>query len=217
LLLEALRAEVVGVAVQCHATNLIQGTAGNVSARDRDSGYIAITPTSVPYHTLEPSDVVVIDPEGRVLDGRLAPSSETPMHAAVYAARHAIGGIVHTHSVFATTFACLGRPIPPVHYLAAVAGGEIPVAEYATYGTPAMGAQALRALGPGRAVLLKHHGVLAVGASVSQAAAVASVVEYVAQVAYQAMLLGTPARLPDSELAVLAQKFVAYGQGGGAR
>lgn len=212
MVLENLRTDVSRAALQCYRANLIQGTSGNLSARDPETGYVAITPTGVPYETLTPADIVVVDVDGEIIDGHLKPSSETPMHTAVYRSRPWVRGIVHTHSLFATTFACLGRPIPPVHYLIAFAGRMIPVAEYATYGTPEMGTNVLEALGDGKAVLLKHHGVLTVGRSLAEAVSLASIVEYVAQVTYQAALLGPLHPLPDSELKRLTEKFAGYGQ-----
>ncbi|HXX37773.1 MAG TPA: class II aldolase/adducin family protein [bacterium] len=212
MLLEGLRTEVLDAAIQCYKTNLIQGTAGNISARDRKTGYVLITPTGMRYETLTPADVVVLDVQGTVVDGGRKPSSETPMHTAVYRACAHVMGIAHTHSIFATTFACLGRAIPPVHYLIAVAGGSVPVAEYATYGTPEMGANALRAIGKGKAVLLRNHGVLTIGGSVGEAVNVAATVEYIAQIAYQALLLGTPEPLPEGEISRLITKLATHGQ-----
>lgn len=212
MLLESLRERIVEAAVWCYRDNLVQGTAGNVSARDEETGYVVITPSGVPYENLQPSDIVVVDLSGSVIDGHLIPSSETPMHTAIYRALPQVHGVVHTHSVFATTFACLGRPIPAVHYLVALVGVQIPVADYATYGTPEMGTNVLRVIGDSKAVLLKNHGVLAIGRSLTEALTVASTVEYVAQVSYLSLVLGRPEELPRDELERLAVRFSAYGQ-----
>lgn len=208
-----LRSRVAEIARRSYAEGLCQGTAGNVSARDVESGHILITPTGVPYESLRPKDIVVIDENGRVIEGDWAPSSETPMHTAVYRSRSWVNGVVHTHSRFATAFACANQPIRAAHYLVAFAGREIPVAEYATYGTPELAEKAVRALGPNqKAVLLQHHGVLTVGASLEEAFRVASVVEYVAEMYYRALQIGRPPILPDEELDRLQVKFQSYGQ-----
>src|SRR5690606_14470173 len=165
-----------------------------------ESGHILITPSGLPYDSMRPEDIVVVDEEGRVIEGDLAPSSETPMHTAVYRNRPWVQGVVHTHSRYATAFACANQPIRAAHYLVAFAGREVPVAEYATFGTPELAEKAIEALPPnGKAVLLKHHGVLTVGASVEEAFRIASVVEYAAEIYYLSLQIGNPPILPDDE------------------
>lgn len=208
-----LRARVAEIARTSYAMGLCQGTAGNVSARDPESGHILITPSGLPYESMRPEDIVVVDEDGRVIEGDLAPSSETPMHTAVYRSRRWVNGVVHTHSRYATAFACAGQPIRAAHYLVAFAGREVPVAEYATFGTPELAERAVQALPPnGKAVLLKHHGVLTVGSSVEEAFRIASVVEYVAEIYYLALQIGNPPILPNEELDRLQVKFQGYGQ-----
>ena len=211
---ERLRARVADIAIRMHRAGLAPGTSGNVSARDPASGHIVITPTGMPYDSLTAEHMVVVDLYGNVLDGSLAPSSETPMHTAVYRRRSDIHGVVHTHSRFATSFACANQPIPATHYLIAFAGREIiPVAGYATYGTEALAEKAVEALeGGGKAVLLANHGVLAVGTSVEEAYNIASVVEFVAEMHYRALQIGRPSILPAEEVHHLTEKFKTYGQ-----
>ncbi|HKV43537.1 MAG TPA: class II aldolase/adducin family protein [bacterium] len=190
--------------------DLVSGTAGNVSASDPNTGYVAITPSAMPYESMEPADIVIVDDRGQVVDGRLRPSSETPMHLCVYRHRPWVRAVVHTHSPYATTFACLGQEIPAVHYLIAFAGRRIPVATYASYGTVELGDEAAQAMGDGKAVLLQQHGVLAAGRTLTEAVMVAGVVEYVAGIYYRARQLGSPKILPEAEVERLRARFETY-------
>lgn len=212
LLAEA-RREVVRTAQEISRLGLVRGTAGNVSARDPATGHIAITPSAVPYTSIRPEDIVVVDRRGTVLEGRYPPSTELPMHVVLYDHRPWARGIVHTHSVYATAFACLGQEIPPAHYLIAFVGPRIPVAPYAPYGTSDLGRSAVEAMGDSRAVLLQNHGVVAVGRSVAEAMTLAEIVEYTAEVCYKARVIGTPALLPEDELGRLRARFETYGRG----
>ena len=129
-------------------SGLVTGTSGNVSARTPD-GDVLVTPSGIDYEVLEPGDVVLVDVEGEVLEGSLGPSTETPMHTGIYRARAEVGAVVHTHSIFATTLACLGWTIPPVHYMLTTLSedGRIPLAPYTTYGTEKLAGYASEALG----------------------------------------------------------------------
>jgi L-fuculose-phosphate aldolase len=183
---------------------LVTGAFGNASVRlapDR----ILVTPSGLEYARMTADDLVVIDPSGRVIDGDRAATSEAPMHLAVYAARPDTQAIIHTHSPYATTLACIPEPIEPIHYLMAGIGNVVPVAPYATFGTPEIGAAAAAALGERhQAVLLAQHGVLAVGSDLDQALFVAETVEYVAAITCRLRAMGitptplTPQRLDDT-------------------
>lgn len=189
---------------------LTEGTGGNVSERTGD-GLIAISPTRIPYEEITPADVPVVDTDGNRVHGEMPPSSELPMHRMVYRARSDVGGIVHTHSPFASVFAALGRPIPASHYLLAYVGREVPVAGYETPGTEALGELAVNALGEScDACLLQHHGVLAVGDSASVALENAMMVEYCAKVHCFASLLGDPPTLSEADLDELVAGFEEY-------
>lgn len=213
MLLADHRSSVVHACRQLLAAGLLRGTSGNVSVRDRQSGAIALTPTGVGYPELRAVDVPVVGEDGRQLDGELLPTSELALHLAVYRQRADIGAVVHTHSVFATTFAVLDEPVPPVHYLLARAGaGPVPVAPYARYGTAELAAGCVRTLGQGNAVLLANHGLVAVGAELAAAVAVADAVEFTAELAWRARQLGTPHLLDADQLAEAAQALADYGQ-----
>jgi L-fuculose-phosphate aldolase len=209
--LAGVRARVVEAGVRLLDAGLARGTAGNVSARAGDD-LVAITPTGLDYRRLTAADVPLLAMDGRVVAGGTRPSSEVPMHLAVYRGRRDVGAIVHTHSVFATTLAVLGEELPGVHYAIALAGRRVRVAPYATYGTEALAERCVATLGADRAVLLANHGVLAVGGDLDLALAVAEAVEFTAEVCWRARCLGAPNVLPDQELDRVARAFAGYGQ-----
>ena len=192
---------------------LTPGRTGNLSVRRGDR--LAVTPSGVPYGEVDPGDVPVVDLEGEVLAGDLDPSSETPMHRAIYE-RFEVGAVAHTHSPWATTLAVLGEPVRPVHYLLALAGGEVPVADYATYGTEALAANAVGAMAAAdsRACLLANHGLVAAGTGAAGAVETAEAVEAVAQLDCRARALGGAEPLSGAELDRVAERFAAYGQDG---
>ena len=210
--LEELRAQVAATARAMSASGLVRMTSGNVSARAE--GLVAVTPTGVPYGELRPDQVAVVDLDGSVADGDWKPTSELPMHLGVYRGRPEVAAIVHTHSVFATTFAVLGEAVPAVHYILGHAGVRVPVAPYATYGTDALAEHCVAALGEGNAVLLANHGVLAVGSDLPAALEVAEAVEFTAEVCWRARAIGVPKVLDDAEMARVIEAFEGYGQRG---
>ena len=149
-----------------------------------------------------------------MLAGVRKPSSEAPFHAAIYRARPEVGAIVHTHSPLATAYSCTRRPIPPFHYMVAVAGGaDIPCADYATFGSEALADAAVRALEGRRATLLANHGVIALGSSPAAALSLAAEVENLAA-QYLALLASglKPAILGRAEMRRVIAKFAGYGQ-----
>ncbi|QIO21978.1 class II aldolase/adducin family protein [Haloarcula sp. JP-L23] len=192
--------------------DLTTGTGGNLSAR-LDEDHVAISPSGIPYADIEPADVPVVHTDGTVVEGDVDPSTELPMHLEVYDQRPDVGGVVHTHSPYATTFASLGEAIPASHYLLAFTGSEVPVAEYETHATQALGDAAVDALGEDyNATLLRNHGVLTADGSLEDAYNVALMVEYCARIHYQACAIGDPEILPDAEIDRLQGKLDSYGQ-----
>ena len=169
-MLEALREELWRLHLELPKNELVKWTGGNISARDPESNLVVIKPSGVRYEQLRPEDMVVVDLEGSVVEGTHKPSSDTQSHLYIYRHRPDVGGIVHTHSPYATAFAALGRPIPVV--LTAMAdefGGPIPCGRFALIGSEAIGEAVLEAIGDSSAVLLKHHGVFTVGVAVGPA------------------------------------------------
>jgi ribulose-5-phosphate 4-epimerase/fuculose-1-phosphate aldolase len=210
--LDELREQVAAAARAMAAAGLVRGTAGNVSARSGD--LVAVTPTGVTARDLEAAQIPVVDLAGARVAGDWAPTSELPMHLAVYASRPDSAAIVHTHSTFATTFAVLGEEIPAVHYVVGFAGRRVPVAAYGTYGSDEIGANCVAAIGDANAVLLANHGVIALGATPAKALAVAEAVEFTAEVCWRARAVGTPVVLDDAEMDRVIAAFASYGQPG---
>lgn len=191
---------------------LCPGKSGNVSGRV-DGGFV-ITPSGMAYECLTASDMVTVDLAGHVVAGTRRPSSETVFHAAIYRVRPEIGAIIHTHSPQATALSCSRRPIPPFHYMVAVAGGfDIRCAEYATFGTEELAESAVRALAGRTAALLANHGVIALGRTPAAALALAAEVENLAAQYLTLLAAGLePVILGDDEMERVIAKFADYGQ-----
>lgn len=209
-----LREEIVRVSRRMSESGLVMGTSGNVSARTPD-GDALVTPSGLDYAQMEAEDVVLVDLDARVLEGSFEPSVETPMHTGIYRSRPEAHGIVHTHARYSTTLACLGWEIPPVHYMLAVLSndGRVPIARYATYGTEDLARNASEALGGSHgACLLRNHGTITVGASVSEAYSRTELLEEMAEIFYRAKLAGEPVILTPEQMAEVSTKIHDYGQ-----
>ncbi|SOX52270.1 fuculose phosphate aldolase [Mycobacterium ahvazicum] len=178
---------------------LVEGTAGNISARRRD-GNIVITPSSVDYRDMELDDLVLIDPQGAVQhakDGR-APSSEMQLHLAAYHAYDDIGSVIHSHPVWATMFAIAHEPIPAcIDEFAVYVGGDVRCADYAASGTPDVGVNAVKALEGRGAALIANHGLVAVGPRPDKALHITALIERTAQIVWGARSLGGPVPIPE--------------------
>lgn len=207
-----LRRKIINTAQKMNALGINQGKSGNVSAR-ADSGFL-ITPTGIAYDETKPEQIVETEFDGSFA-GDVLPSSEWRFHADIYRSRADVRAIVHTHSTFATTLACLGKNIPAFHYMIAAAGGRtIRCAPYATFGTQALSDHAVAALDGRNACLLAQHGMIAVGTSLEKALALAVEVESLSRMYWQALQLGEPPILNDAEMAIVIEKFRTYGQQG---
>lgn len=211
MVLECEREQVVDYSRKMLAAGLTAGTGGNISLLNAGQQLVAITPSGIPYPEMTPGDVVVMDLSGRMVDGERKPSSEAGFHLALYHHRPAVRAVVHTHSVYATTFACLNREIAPVHYLVGFSGDRVPLAPYATYGTPALAENIVRHIGSYNAVLLANHGLVAVGKDLASALNTAEEIEFVARVYYQALTIGAPCVLSRSQMDEVMEKFKDYG------
>lgn len=203
-----IRTDLVAFGTDLQRRGLLSQTSGNLSVRS-GPGKVCITPTSIEYDRISPDDIVVCDRSGAVLAGHRAPSSEVPLHCAVYDARPDVSAIVHTHSPYATTLAVLGYPIPAVHYMVAALGvTQVEVAPYATYGSPELAASVRDTfVAPARAVLIANHGVVAAGATLKQAADAAETVELLARLYYRAISVGVPNVLNDRQMAEVMAKY----------
>ncbi|MDD4551686.1 L-fuculose-phosphate aldolase [Aminobacterium sp. MB27-C1] len=191
---------------------LTTGTGGNMSFYNRETGEVAITPTGVDYFEMKAEDVLIMDIDENIIEGTRKPSSETAMHMTLYKKRKDINAIVHTHSVFATTIACLRWELPAVHYLVGFSGNKVPLAPYATYGTSELARNVAESIGHYNAVLMENHGLLAVGSSIPQAFGTAEEIELVAEIYYRTKCIGNPVILSDEEMEKIVLKFKGYGR-----
>ena len=212
MLLQEQREAIVKFGRKMISSQLTTGAGGNLSVFDRASGRIAISPSGIEYFDLQPEDVVITDLDGQVIEGQYSPSSELGFHLALYRQRPDVNAVLHTHSVYATTIACLGWEIPAVHYLVGFSGHKVPLAPYATFGTPELAHNVATGIGEYNAVLLANHGLVAVGADLGRAFNTAEEIELVARIYYQAESVGTPVILPGVEMDRVLAKFATYGQ-----
>lgn len=188
---------VLDTARELLAKGLVEGTSGNVSARQAD-GTVCITPSSVDYRTMGLDDLVVVDATGATVSGHRAPSSEKALHLACYGAFPEIGAVVHSHAVHASTFAVARMPLPAaVDEFSMYVGGEVAVADYAPSGSDALGEAAVRVLAERGAALLANHGLVAVGRDPADALHVTAVVERTAQIVLGARTLGRVHPIPE--------------------
>jgi L-ribulose-5-phosphate 4-epimerase len=212
--LEALREQVWKLHLELPKNDLVRWTGGNVSGRDPETGLVVIKPSGVKYPDLRPEHLVVLDVDGKVVEGNLSPSSDTASHLYIYRHRPEVGGIVHTHSPYATAFAAAGKPIPV--YLTAIAdefGGPIPVGGFALIGGEELGKIVVDSIGSSPAVLLKNHGVFTIGKNAEAAVKAAVMTEDVARTVWYALQLGTPDEIPAEDVAKLHQRYTkVYGQ-----
>ena len=214
MLLEREREEIVRACRKLSAAGLMVGTAGNVSVLAGD--LVAVTPSGVDYAELAARDVGVHRLDGTPVEASLAPTSELPLHLAVYGVYAGTGAgtaaIVHTHSVAATAVATLGDELPPIHYYVAMFGGTVRVAPYATYGTDELASNAVQALRGRTACLLGSHGAVTTGQDLKTAYDRSVYLEWVCDVYLRAAAAGTPRLLPPGEIEAVAAKLASYGQ-----
>lgn len=195
------------------ADRLCTGTSGNISIYDPERGLMAISPSGIGYFDTRPEDVVVTDLEAGIVEGTRKPSSEWALHALFYKNKPHIRAVVHTHSMYCTTFAVLGRPLRAVHYAIADAGAaEVPCAPYYPFGTLELAEAAVETAGNSDAVLLGNHGLVACGRDIAGAYGLALNLEYVAELQYRALCVGTPNILSAEQMADVMERFRSYGQ-----
>jgi L-ribulose-5-phosphate 4-epimerase len=213
-MLEALRKEIWRLHLELPRNGLVTWTSGNVSGRDPETGYVVIKPSGIRYEDLTPESMCVVDLDGKVIEGKNKPSSDTLAHVFVYRHRPDVHGVVHTHSTFATAWAAVGRPIPPV--LTAICdefGGSIPVGAYAIIGGDEIGREIVRSIGSSPAILMKNHGVFTIGRTPEAAVKAAVMVEDVARTVFYALQLGQPDEIPAEEVIRARRRYLEdYGQ-----
>jgi L-fuculose-phosphate aldolase len=206
---QAKRQSIIDACREMNRLGINQGTSGNISLRHGDG--MLITPTSTPYETMQPDQIVFMKLDGGI-DAQQRPSSEWRFHRDIFKARPEVNAVVHAHPPFATILAIMGRQIPSVHYMIACAGGDtIRCAPYATFGTEELSDHAVAALQDRSACLLAHHGMIAVGASLSKAMWLAVEVETLARQYHGCLQIGTPPLLSKTEIENVRALMAGYG------
>lgn len=217
--LAAIREEVYRLHLELPRHELVVWTMGNVSARDSETGLVVIKPSGIRYEDLAPENMVVVDVEGKVVEGSLKPSSDTASHCYIYRQMREVNGVVHTHSRYATAFAALGKPIPC--FLTGMAdefGGEIPCGGFALIGGEEIGQEVVRCLTGSRspAAILQNHGVFTIGKSAEAAVKAAVMAEDSARTTWTALQLqqlGVPIPIAQDDLDRLHHRYThVYGQ-----
>lgn len=213
-MLEKLKEELVRLHLELPKNNLVAWTSGNVSGRDPETGLIAIKASGVRYEELRPEHMVVVDLDGKMIEGDFKPSSDTASHLYIYRHRPDVGGVVHTHSGYATAFAAVNKPIPVV--LTAIAdefGGPIPCGGFAIIGDESIGKVVVESIGKSPAVLLKNHGVFTIGKDAKAAVKAAIMTEDAARTVWLALQIGTPDEISQEDVEKLHHRYThVYGQ-----
>ena len=213
-MLEKLKEELVELHLELPKNNLVVWTGGNVSARDEDTGWVIIKASGIRYEEMRPQHMVIVDMNGKLVEGDYKPSSDVYSHLYIYKHRPDVGGVVHTHSPYATAFAAINKPIPVV--LTAIAdefGGPIPCGGFALIGDEAIGKVVIESIGESPAVLLKNHGVFTIGKNAKAAVKAAVMTEDNAKTVWLAMQIGTPDEIPQDDVDKLHDRYMnVYGQ-----
>lgn len=212
LLLEA-REQVVHYGKELVRRGLATGTFGNLSIYVPEAKVLVISPSGLDYERMTPADVAVLTMDGVQLEGGKKPSSEVELHRACYRNRPDVLAVVHTHSPYATTMACLGKPLRPLHYAAAYAGGEVPCIPYYPFGSKELAQATAEAIGEtGSAVLLGGHGMVTTGPDLTFAMDAAEQLEFLAQICWRCEVAGGGVPLNDTQMAQAVAAIKGYGR-----
>lgn len=208
MMLQELREQVCEGNLELPRHNLVAWTGGNLSAIDEETGYIVIKPSGMSYEEMTPDDMVVVAPDGKVVEGERGPSSDTSSHLYIYQHRKDVKSVIHTHSRYATAFAAIGEPIPCC--LTAIAdefGGPIPCGGYARIGGNEIGEEIIRSIGSSPAILMKQHGVFTIGPNIKKALQAAVMVEDIAHTVAIARTIGQISDLPAEEISANYDRY----------
>jgi L-fuculose-phosphate aldolase len=201
------RDDVLDTAKELLRKGLVEGTSGNVSGRLAD-GAICLTPSSIAYETMTLDDLVVCDLDGNKLEGERSPTSEKALHLACYRRYPEVGGVIHSHAVYATMFAAVREPVPAViEEVVVYIGGDVPVCDYRMTGSDELGEEVAAKLVDRSAALLANHGMVTIGATPAKALHAAAVVERTARIVWGARTLGAVVPLPDETNAGFADVY----------
>ncbi|MCR4672798.1 MAG: class II aldolase/adducin family protein [Lachnospiraceae bacterium] len=213
MIMEKQRLEIIEYGIRLLRTGLTNGTSGNLSMYDPETGYMAITPSGIGYEETRPEDIVIVTLDGERVDGERKPSSELDLHASLYRMKPHARAVVHAHSMACTTLACLREPIRPIHFLLPCFGmSEVPVAPYVTFGTRELADSVAKTIGDGDACLMANHGVICCGAGMAGAFGLLETCEWCAELQWRCMCAGRPAVLSDEEVQKAVARFAGYGQ-----
>lgn len=205
------RQSIIDACREMSAAGINQGTSGNISVRTQDG--MLLTPSGLPYDRMTPDNIVAMKWDGSwTASAGCVPSTEWRFHLDILKSKPEVNAVVHAHPIFCTVMAIMHRPIPAIHYMIAVAGGnDIPFAPYAQYGTKELSDVAVEALRHRRACLLAHHGLIAIGPNLRKALWLAVEVEVLAKQYHGCLQLGTPPLLPDEEIDSILKRWGQYG------
>jgi len=213
MLLVEERKKLVEFGKKLYREKLTRGTGGNLSIYNSDLELMAITPSGIAYEELEYSDIVIMNLFGEVVEGKLKPSSENPMHRKVYQNRKEFKAMIHTHSTYAVVLSGLRKPLLAIDYLVALGGGkDVRLAEYASFGTNDLSSNALLAMEDRCAVLLANHGMNVCADTLETAYAKLEILEFCCELYVKALSAGNPVILEDSEMEKMVKEFKHYGQ-----
>lgn len=212
MLLKKEREAVVRFCRKMLSIGLTKGTGGNISIYCREKGLFAISPSGIEYEEMEKEDVVVLDTEGNIVQGKRKPSSECELHRILYVNRKDINAVVHAHPIYCTVLATIGEGLPASSYLVALAGKDVRCAQYAAYGTAELAENAYKSMKDRNAVFLANHGLVTGGSDILNAFEIAEQIEFCAEVYVKARSIGTPLILSDEEMERMKIKFQTYGQ-----
>lgn len=208
-MLEQLREEVCEGNLELARQGLVAWTGGNLSALDTERNVIVIKPSGMLYSEMTPKDMVIVDMNGKIVEGNHGPSSDTSSHLGIYRGKPEVRSVIHTHSTYATAFAAVGKEIPAC--LTAIAdefGGPIPCGGYAAIGSDEIGKEILAKIGDSPAILMKQHGVFTIGTSIKKALQAAVMVEDVAKTVTVAMQIGQIENLTDEQIAANHDRYM---------
>ncbi len=206
------REQIVHYSRELTRRGLTTGTGGNISIFDPDQAVFALSPSGMDYSRMEDTDIVILDLEGKLVDGERKPSTELDLHRVFYLNRNDILAVVHTHAIFGATLAVMNKGIPPCHYLIGFCGRDVRCTEYKDFGTLDFAHAALEGMQDRYGVLLGNHGSLTAGADIEYAFNAAEELEFVAQIYYRCLCIGEPKLLSDRDMDVALEKFRTYGQ-----
>lgn len=212
MILENERRQVAEYGVKLLEAGITVGTFGNLSIYNPEQKLMAISPSGVDYRNTAPEDIVVMTLDGEKMDGKRKPSSEYDLHRVLYQRRRDVLAVIHTHSVYATTLACLHWKIEPVHYIIGYAGHDIPCSPYVQFGTYELAESVYETMGGRNACLMGNHGLLCCGGSLEYTFDIAQQVEFLAQIYYNTRVAGKPILLTEDEVSAVLEGFKAYRQ-----